>query len=166
MPSANKRKPVTYTAELGLQLCEAIAMRQSPAEICAQAGMPSERTVYVWRRQHPEFATAYEEARRWRAEARADHIDALAQRLEAGKLDPQTARTLFDIERWQASKEAPGRYSEKTTAEITGKDGAAIAITSEPSEIETARRIAMLLGIAMQRLEGKQKQIEGATKDE
>jgi hypothetical protein len=67
-PKATKtaaRKPVTYTRELGLKLAEEVAMRRPLAEVCAEPGMPSERTVYTWRRTHPEFAADYEEARKW-----------------------------------------------------------------------------------------------------
>jgi hypothetical protein len=160
---AAARKPVTYTREMGLMICEEVAMRRPLAEVCAEPGMPSERTVYTWRRSHPVFAADYEEARKWRAEARVDFIDGIAQRLEAKEIDPQTARTLFDIERWQAAKEAPGRYSEKTTTELTGKDGAAIQIANEPEGVEVARRISFLLGRGLIQLEALQakKRIEG-----
>ena len=158
-PARQKRKHVEFSAELGIKICEAVALRQPLAEVCEQPGMPAEKTVYRWRRDHPEFAQAYEEARKWRAEARVDFIDGIAQRLEAGKIDPQTARTPFDIEKWQASKESPGRYSETTKTEVTGRDGAPL-IASEPAEIETARRIAMILGVAMGRLQDR-KLIEG-----
>ena len=150
-----KRPPVTYTVELGHEICEAVAMREALAEICARPGMPSERTVYTWRRTHPEFAAEYEEARRWRAEARADFVDSLSRRLEAGTIDPQTARTLFDMERWQAAKESPARYSDKTVSEITGRDGAPIQIAGERDQVETARRVAMLLSMGMQRLQDR-----------
>jgi hypothetical protein len=157
------RKPVTYTRELGLKICEEAAMRRPLAEACAEPGMPSERTVYTWRRTHPEFATDYEEARKWRAEARVDFIDGIAQRLEAKEIDPKTARTLFDIERWQAAKEAPGRYSDKTVNEITGRDGAPIQIANEPEGVEVARRISFLLGRGLIQLEAlrAKKLIEG-----
>jgi hypothetical protein len=160
---AAARKPVTYTRELGLKICEDVAMRRPLAEVCAEPGMPSERTVYTWRRTHPEFAADYEEARKWRAEARADFIDGIAQRLETKEIDPQTARTLFDIERWQASKEAPGRYSEKTTTELTGKDGAPIQIANEHDAVETARRVSFLLGAGLAKLQKLQAEtiIEG-----
>jgi len=69
-----KKSPVTFTVELGHRICEEIALRRSLAEICAEPGFPSERTVYQWRRTHQEFAAEYEEARKWRAEARADFV--------------------------------------------------------------------------------------------
>lgn len=86
---AAARKPVTYTRELGLKICEEVAMRRPLAEVCAEPGMPSERTVYTWRRSHPVFAADYEEARKWRAEARADFIDGIAQRLEVKGSTPK-----------------------------------------------------------------------------
>ena len=152
------RNPVTYMRELGLKICEEVAMRRPLAEVCAELGMPSERTVYSWRRTHQEFAADYEEARKWRAEARADFIDGIAQRLETKEIDPQTARTLFDIERWQAAKEAPGRYSDKTVNEITGKDGAPIQIASDLQEVEVARRVSFLLGRGLVKLEEQRTQ--------
>jgi len=66
--------PVTYTVELSHRIREEIALRRSLAEICVEPGFPSERTVYQWRRTHQEFAAEYEEARKWRAEARADFV--------------------------------------------------------------------------------------------
>jgi hypothetical protein len=59
-------------------------------------------------------------------------------------------------------------YGDKVEAEITGKDGAPISIANETDVIETARRVAFLLGRGMERLEASQahKLIEGKAEEQ
>lgn len=66
-----------------------------------------------WMRENPEFNEDYGRARESRADSRADRIDAIAEKLERGEIDSNTARVLVDIEKWQAGKEKPRFYGEK-----------------------------------------------------
>jgi hypothetical protein len=117
---------------------------------CRRFASGNERTVYTWRRTHPEFAAEFEEARKWRAESRSDRIDDYIAQIAAGTLDPHAGRVMIDAERWLMSKES-ARYADKTVSEITGKDGGPIQLERDP--IDAARRVSFMLGAALARVE-------------
>jgi len=138
-----ERKYVPYSDEIADKICELVAIRVPMQVICAQPEMPGEKSVYRWKITYPEFAIKLDAARKHRAEARADHIDSLMDELRRGEIDPQTARVLFDAERWQAGKEN-ARYGDKVQAEVTGKDGEAL-IPPDSSSRQIARAILDVL---------------------
>lgn len=134
-----------YTPELGERICELITCRVSLDRICEMPEMPSVGTIYKWLRAVPSFNEAYSRARELRADARADCIDELHDKLARGEIDPTTARVLFDMERWQASKEKPGRYGDSIKTEVSGKDGGPIQVENKLSDFELARKISAIL---------------------
>lgn len=75
--------------------------------------MPAFSTMAKWMRENPVFSEDYGRARESRADSRADRIDAIAEKLERGEIDSNTARVLVDIEKWQAGKEKPRSYGDK-----------------------------------------------------
>jgi hypothetical protein len=123
-------RPTTYTPELGREICELTAMRVPLVRISEMPGMPSERTVYAWKRLHPDFLHEYARAREHRVDARADRIDEIAEELRTGKLDAPTARTLFDVERWQAGREKPAVYGDRIDARLSDAEGKPLQVTS------------------------------------
>lgn len=131
-------RPTSYTKELGAEICELIAMRVPLVRICEMPGMPSERTIYSWKRKHPDFLHEYARAREHRADARADRIDEIAEELRTGKLDAPTARTLFDVERWQAGREKPAVYGDRIDARLADANG-------EPLQIQATVAVRALL---------------------
>jgi hypothetical protein len=141
-------RPTIYTPELGREICELTAMRVPLVRICEMPGMPSERTVYAWKRMHPEFQHEYARAREHRADARADRIDEIAEELRTGKLDASTARTLFDVERWQAGREKPAVYGDRIDARLSDLDG-------KPLQVTSAVAIAALLEAMPELVNGK-----------
>jgi hypothetical protein len=135
---AGRGRPTIYTAELGAEICELTAMRVPLIRICEIPGMPSERTVYTWKRLHPDFLHEYARAREHRADARSDRIDAICEDLRAGKIDPNTARVLADCEKWQAGREKPAVYGDRVETRVTGAGGG-------PLQIEAAAAVRALL---------------------
>ena len=131
-----------------------IALRVPLKQICAEPGMPSQRTLYSWRRRYPEFDESIIRARVHRAEARSDYIDDIAADLRAGRLDPHSAKVLISSEQWLASRENPTRYGDRIAAEVTGKDGK--DLIPEQSAKEWARAALDLLREA--RLEAQRHQ--------
>ena len=123
-------RPTIYTKELGAEICELTAMRVPLVRICELPGMPSERTIYTWKRLHPDFLQEYARAREHRADARADRIDEIAEELRTGKIDPPTARTLFDVERWQAGRAKPAVYGDRIDARLSDADGKPLQVTA------------------------------------
>ena len=119
-PQKGGRKS-TYTKKMALKIYEAIRSGSNIHRLGKDDKFPSETTINKWRRDVPEFATNYARAREDRADWRADNIDEIGRRLEAGEIEYTTAKFLFDAEKWQAGKENPARYGDKT--QHTGADG-------------------------------------------
>jgi hypothetical protein len=143
--SAGPGRPTMYTKELGAEICELTAMRVPLVRICEMPGMPSERTVYAWKRIHPEFQHEYARAREHRADARADRIDDYIEAVKAGTLDPNAARVMIDAEKWQAGKEQPKRYGDRL--EVDAKAGLVV--------VETPAAIKALLEALPELVNGK-----------
>jgi len=61
---AGVRASVRYSPELGAEICARIAAGESEAAVARRAGMPSVRSIHVWRAREPEFGAAYDVARR------------------------------------------------------------------------------------------------------
>jgi len=58
------RTPVRYSPELGRTICTRIAAGETQRALADEAGMPSAWTMRDWARRIPEFAEAFEAARR------------------------------------------------------------------------------------------------------
>lgn len=165
-PATHKKKgrPLTeYTDELGERVCELIRGKSCISLIGEDPanGLPSKKILYRWLEEKASFRADYARACQARADARADRIDEIAADLEAGDIEPARARTLFDIERWQAGKENPRKYGDKTV--IEGGDNP-IVVRDEMSQLEVAKRILLALDKGRQ-IEGQADEVE-ATPDE
>lgn len=110
-------RPSIYSTELAQRICDMVANRVSVWKICAMDDMPSEDTLYRWKRTIPEFSELYARARRHRADARQDRIDFIAEQCGEGAIDPMTARLMIDAEKWQMAKEQPKAYGDKIEVE-------------------------------------------------
>jgi hypothetical protein len=141
-----KRPPVQFSQAIADEICEALACGVPLAEVCGRPGFPSRRGVYGWRKGHQSFATAMDDARRFRADSRADVIDGLLQDMAAGRLDGVTGRAIIDGHKWLMSKENV-RYSDVSKVEMSGPNGSAISIlNAEPPEMrELARFLALVI---------------------
>jgi len=137
-----------YTPALADEICTRVGLRVPMSKICAEPGMPTERTILAWRLRHDDFAKKLERAREHRALARADKIDDLVEQVVSGKLDPHAARVAIDAEKWQASKELPRRYADKITAEVSGPGG-------QPVQVEAAVAVKALVEALPELLNGK-----------
>jgi hypothetical protein len=59
-----------------------------------------------------------------------EKLEVTIQDMRDGSLDPQIGRIEVEARKWFASKFLPKRFGEKTTTELTGKDGGAIETRS------------------------------------
>ena len=133
-----------YSSDLGLEICQRIAIREPLFKICQDDHMPSEMIVYQWRAKHPEFAKNYARAREARAESRSDRIDHYVEMVKTGELDPNSARVMIDAEKWQAGKEQPKKFGDKVEVD-TPKDGglagaAAVTVAALAELAERSRK--------------------------
>jgi hypothetical protein len=135
------RAAVHYTPELGKKICDLIAEGGSIPKICAMPGMPSDRALWNWERQHEDFAKAIEQARERRADARFEAIAALAEEVRVGTLGHAEGRLVIDTWKYLASKDAPRRYGDKPVS-VDVKVGVGIQ-----GQVDTAQWIRGVLGV-------------------
>ncbi|WP_313349093.1 hypothetical protein [Paracoccus sp. (in: a-proteobacteria)] len=105
-------------------ICEAIACGDSLAKVLRKKGMPGYSTVIRWLRDDEDFRADYARAREAQADADADKIGDIVDKVLAGKLDPQAARAAIDALKWTAGKRQPKKYGDKL--ELEGKVGVVI----------------------------------------
>lgn len=138
------------------RLCRGIAAGLSVAKCCKMENMPSKETIFQWLMVDAEFSDQYARARTARADARAERIDEICEKVELGTLGANEARVIIDAEKWQAGKENQKRYGDKLTldgdmnmkisddqlesrlAHLLGKAGAAGSARGEGSPEEAA----------------------------
>jgi hypothetical protein len=121
-----RKDHISYTPALGEKIADLVAMGSTVPDIAGMSGMPTARQIASWRRQHPEFRDAYEEARECRADARSDRIDQALNDLRAGKITAADARVVVETELKLAARENPARYGDVTRADVTVRPGAPV----------------------------------------
>src|SRR5690554_6217571 len=68
-----RRKRISYSTDIAVAICARMLTRNEDGnlltlrDVCADADMPAERTVYEWLSLHDEFAQMYARAREERA---------------------------------------------------------------------------------------------------
>ena len=123
MPAKKKGRPTDYSEGMDNQICEAIALGSNLNRLSEDEVFPSRPTMYSWFREFPSFLNNYTRAREARADSRSDRIDEICKKIEEGKLEPNAGRVIIDAEKWQAGKEKPSRYGEKTQLSNAAGDG-------------------------------------------
>lgn len=150
---ANRGRPTSYNKEVATEICARIAEGESLRSICEDEHLPNRRTVNQWLIEgtYEDFNLQYARAREAQADFMADDIvdiadDARNDWMERkGKDDVgyelngeniQRSRLRVDARKWKAGKLAPKKYGDKTTTELTGKDGGAVQVECRsPDEI-------------------------------
>lgn len=136
-------RPSDYTPELAAEICAELAQGYSLRTVCKPDERPSVVTVFNWMRKFPEFVKQYEKAKEEAADALAEEILDIADdgtndwMEKLGKDEQpigwqingehvQRSRLRVDSRKWIASKLKPKKYGERSTTELTGKDGGPI----------------------------------------
>ena len=124
-PAGAVAKPVNenyvqYSDEVALEICALRSEGMSLRAICRMKGMPSNRTIILWRRKSAEFAEMYRLASEDCADAHVTDIEDIAERVLSGKLDPQAARVAIDAKKWVACKLKNKAYGDKLHTELSG----------------------------------------------
>ena len=152
---------ITYTDEIGIAICTRIIEGETIKEICADADLPSERTVFRWLAAEPTFWRLYMRAReaqmeKWCEEiveiaddARNDYMDRLAKNGEIERVyDPeavQRSRLRIETRKWVMSKLAAKRYGDKVDVSVNATLDVS---TLSDAELE-ARTKARLLALGI-----------------
>jgi hypothetical protein len=115
-------RPSKYTEELVDQICALLATGMSLKRVCEREEMPELKTVYNWLHNHDSFLQKYARAKQDSADAMANELEDIADRVLRGELDPNAARVAADIIKWSASKLKPKKYGDKLDMTTNGKD--------------------------------------------
>ncbi len=137
--SAKGGRPSTYTRAIADEICRRIAEGEPLTKICRSPNMPAYSTILGWRvgdMGDGEFSEKYARARQDGADALADKIRELAERVETGKLDPNAGRVAIDALKWIASKLKPRSYGDKL--ELAGKVGTLDVVDQAPDWLKAA----------------------------
>jgi hypothetical protein len=157
-----------YSAPIGKAICKMLASGMTLNEICSRPLMPPESTVRTWATdpQHP-FAAKYTQAREIGYLKMADDLvniaddstnDFMKRKQGDGEVEVVNhdhiarSRLRVDTRKWLLSKALPKIYGDKTAHEVSGPNGGPIE-TKETSDLETARKVAFMLGRAVGRNE-------------
>lgn len=87
------------------EICERLCEGETLAAICSDPTLPAYSTVYRWRRNFPEFADQFDEARQVQAERLADEGLDLVRKLPADA--PYAAHVRLTQLRWMAGVLSP-----------------------------------------------------------
>lgn len=120
------RPPMPFNENAADQILEAISEGTGLVTFLkSRPDLPSYPTIMRWVRDNPDFAANYTRAREDMADHDADKIADVAEKVAAGKMDPQAARVAIDAYKWSAGKRRPKRYGDKLEIEQT----ATVAVT-------------------------------------
>lgn len=155
-------RPSDFTQETADAICERLANGESLRKICTSDDMPGQSTVFRWLTVHVGFREQYAKAREAQADALFDEILDIADDgsndwmkrnnpdnpgyAENGEAMARS-RLRVDARKWMAGKLRPKVYGDKTTTELTGKDGGPIE-TAGASDRELAKAVLSLLAKA------------------
>jgi len=116
---------IEYDPVLAEEILERLADGDSLMSICRDEGMPDERSVRRWARNHGDFGPKYAVARRLGYEKRADELLEIADDSSADWIDTDDghrvlngahvnrARLMIDTRKWLLSKMLPKVYGEQ-----------------------------------------------------
>jgi len=155
-------RPTEFTQELADEICERISAGETLIDICQDDHIPGRSSIFRWMNANKEFRDAYTQARIDQAQHWADEIVKIS---DDGRRDViideetgqervnhdhiQRSRLRVDTRKFLMAKIAPRLYGEKSTVELTGKDGGAIQTEDVGDGRDIARRVAMLLAKAV-----------------
>jgi hypothetical protein len=128
-------RPSDYTPEIAKRICDRLAMDESLLAICRDEDMPSAVTVYNWRRNHPEFFSAYACAREDAAHTSADSVKEVRERVLAGEIAPDVARVVIDSIKWETARRAPKDFGDKVDVNHGGNVGLTLNILQDDASL-------------------------------
>ncbi|MES3022756.1 MAG: terminase small subunit protein [Pseudomonadota bacterium] len=139
-------KSLTYTAEIGAAICEALAEGKSLRAICRAKSMPAESTVRAWALDNVQgFAAQYARARELGYSRLAEDILRIADTPKVGTKTKKTEdgtetttgdmiehrRLQVDTRKWMLSKMLPKIYGDKLSLEGGGEGGALVVVVKD-----------------------------------
>jgi len=140
-------RPTLFNEATAGEICIRLACGESLAKICRDDEMPAYRTVMTWLRERSDFRQSYALAREDQADADADAVGDIGEKVIEGTLDPQAARVAIDAKKWSAGIRKPAKYGPQHTLRHTGPQGGPVEFANL-TEAEIDARLAALAGDA------------------
>ena len=133
-------RPSSYTPEIADEIVERLA-NESLLKICEDAHMPERKTVWNWQQAHQDFDADCARARKLQAAGAEEKVRAIAEKCEAGEIDPKAAGVAISAHQWRAKVIDPKQYGDRIQNAITDADGNAAGfifgiIGAPPTQIE------------------------------
>jgi hypothetical protein len=148
MAKAKKKtgRPSKYTLKVAEEICSRLMEGESLRSICRDEHMPHRGTVFNWLHNKPGFFDQYARARDAQADTLFDECldiaddganDWMEKRTRSGEVVESVnhehisrSKLRVDTRMTMAKRLAPKRYGDKTSMELTGKDGGPIETTT------------------------------------
>lgn len=111
-------KTSTKDEDKATRILHRIAEGESLRSACATEGSDRRRFL-EWCEKDEALADQYVRARRFCADAGRDKMIDIRDKLEAGLLDPASARVIIDSLKWEMCKLHPRVYGEKMEVDMT-----------------------------------------------
>ena len=127
-PKRGPGRPSKLTPELQDQILRAYASGVALSELCRREDMPDRVTLWRWRRENDDFASAFARAREANAETIEDQMETIERRVLSGEIEPQAANVVLSSQRWRARVLHPARFSDKVSVDHSGSVGLSINI--------------------------------------
>lgn len=134
LPRAEGQSPrgrlLMFAEDIADIFLDRLAGGESMRKICLDADMPDGSTIRKWLARNPDFAKQYAYARDAQADSMFDETLYIADALpdDATSEQVQVARVQIDVRKWAAGKLRPKKYGDMLKHEVSGVDGAAIAM--------------------------------------
>lgn len=108
----------TFDQAIADTICDRISSGENLRQICAEAELPTERTIYRWLNAHEDFCQQYARARKAWADAQIEEVIAVSKD-DSIKADDK--RVQIDTLKWAMGK-LNGKYSDKVK-HVGGDEG-------------------------------------------
>lgn len=121
-PANGKARPdraAIITPERKAEICTWIAGGKSLARWCREQKVDYSLVTDALR-SDSAFAANYASAREDSADADADELAHIRERMLAGEITPEQARVAIDSLKWSAGKRKPKVYGDKAALELSG----------------------------------------------
>jgi hypothetical protein len=109
----SRGRPSSFTQAVADALVERMIGGESVRQICRDANMPGEKTVYQWLAKDEIFAQQYARGRVAQMEAMGEDIIEISDAPAREPVDVQRNRLRVDSRKWLMSKLAPKKYGDK-----------------------------------------------------
>lgn len=107
-------RPTLYTEERANEILNLYASGDTLLKVEKKKNLPSRRTIYQWRKDHPEFGKAFDIAIQCHTDQKVEEAEQIADTEE----DAKKAKNRIDIRLWKASKMNRPVYGESFQLDI------------------------------------------------